>query len=182
MGAGGYYARLLRSAARLRDYAAWRSPELWIHLLLRNYTLRVATAQGRAPAQSRPSRPRNPSPETPPSAGPTAHDAVPTADMPPVPYPTRPDRTAPRRPTPRRTLTDTPSAEFPKRSSRSAVRAKAEQPPKPARRASVNLCSTLSRRGSPLFIGAPAGWLSCHRHFAGETLARCAFQSTSTIS
>ena len=52
MGAGGYYARLLRSAARLRDYAAWRSTELWIYLL-RNYTLRVATAQGRTPAQVR---------------------------------------------------------------------------------------------------------------------------------
>ena len=99
-----------------------------------------------------------------------------------VPNSSRSDSAPPSDAPHRRTLTDTPSAEFPKRHSRSAVRAKAEQPPKPARRASVNLCSTLSGRGSTLFIGAPAGWLSCHRHFAGETLARCAFQSTSTIS
>ena len=53
MGVGGHYARLLRSATSLRDYSAWRSAGLWIYLLLRNYTLRVVTAQGRTPAQVR---------------------------------------------------------------------------------------------------------------------------------
>ena len=85
---------------------------------------------------------------------------------------------APRRPA----LTGAPSAKSPKGPSRSAVRANAEQPPKPVRRASVNSRPTFSGRGAALAVGAPAGWFLRNRRFAGKTPARCAFQNTSTNS
>ena len=58
----------------------------------------------------------------------------------------------------RRTLTDTPSAKSSKRPGRSAVKAKADQPPKPVRLASVNSCTAFSERSVMLSIGAPVGW------------------------
>ena len=140
---------------------------------------RPAKSAGPPPA-TRPGPPWSPSPKTPPSAGPTAHGAAPAADAPPDPPPAP---KATRRSTPcaanlgRHALRQVPEKTQPlHRQGQGGTAPEAGQTN--VRELVLNFqragCCACRRRTCRVFL--------FNRHFAGKNHARCAFQSTSTIS